>query len=108
MLRPERVLTSGGCFIARKFREPLLKEEKQMTVEKISLTGASSTDTYLWKAIHWPAIEYSVNRLQMRIAKAVQEGRHHKAQALQWLLTPSFQAKVLATPRVTENRGGRG
>ena len=41
----------------------------------------------------------------MRIAKAVREDRWNKAKALQWLLTHSFYAKVLAIRRVTENRG---
>jgi RNA-directed DNA polymerase len=41
----------------------------------------------------------------MRIAKAVQEGRHGKVKALQWLLTHSFYAKALAVKRVTSNKG---
>jgi RNA-directed DNA polymerase len=43
----------------------------------------------------------------MRIAKATQAGRHRKAQALQWLLTHSKAAKLLAVHRVTTNRGAR-
>ena len=78
-----------------------------MTVKNISLTGASSSDTAAWKTIHWKTIQYSVNRLQMRIAKAVQAGRHSKARTLQWLLTHSFHAKLLATKRVTQNRGSK-
>lgn len=41
----------------------------------------------------------------MRIAKATREGRHGKAKALQWILTHSFYAKLLAVKRVTSNRG---
>ncbi len=58
-----------------------------MTVKNNALTGASSTDTFSWQAINWQAVEYSVRRLQVRIAKAVQEGRHNKVKTLQWLLT---------------------
>jgi RNA-directed DNA polymerase len=43
----------------------------------------------------------------MRIAKATQAGRHRKAQALQWLLTHSKTAKLLAVHRVTTNRGAK-
>jgi RNA-directed DNA polymerase len=37
--------------------------------------------------------------------KAIQEGRHNKAKAQQWLLTHSFSSKALAVKRVTENQG---
>lgn len=75
--------------------------------KELSLAGASSTDTHSWHAMDWQAVESSVRRLQMRIAKAVQKGRHNKVKALQWLLTHSFHAKLLATKRVTQNRGAR-
>lgn len=45
--------------------------------------------------------------MQRRIAKAVQAGKHRKAQALQWLLTHSWYAKLLAVKRVTTNNGKR-
>jgi RNA-directed DNA polymerase len=43
----------------------------------------------------------------MRIAKATQAGRHRRAQALQWLLTHSKAAKLLAVYKVTTNRGAK-
>lgn len=43
----------------------------------------------------------------MRIAKAIREGKHGKAKALQWILTHSYAAKMLAVKRVTENKGAR-
>ena len=46
-----------------------------------------------------------VRSLQRRIAKAISEGYRNKARALQWLLTHSFAAKLLAVKRVTENKG---
>jgi RNA-directed DNA polymerase len=77
-----------------------------MTVEQstdASITSASLT----WKAIDWSHVREQVRRLQMRIAKATQAGRHRKAQALQWLLTHSRSAKLLAVHRVTTNRGAK-
>jgi RNA-directed DNA polymerase len=75
-----------------------------MTTAASSLIGASSTDL-TWDALDWQSIEKSVRRLQMRIAKATREGRWGKVKALQWLLTHSFSAKLLAVKRVVTNRG---
>ena len=78
-----------------------------MTARSVSLAGAPSADTLPWEAQDWEAVESSVRRLQMRIAKAVQAGCHNKVKTLQWLLTHSYHAKLLATKRVTENRGAK-
>jgi len=43
----------------------------------------------------------------MRIAKAVQADRPNKVKALQWLLTHSWSARVLAVRRVSRNKGSR-
>jgi RNA-directed DNA polymerase len=43
----------------------------------------------------------------MRIAKATRAGKHRKAKAVQWLLTHSRLAKLLAVHRVTTNRGAK-
>jgi RNA-directed DNA polymerase len=58
-----------------------------------------------WKQIIWNKIYRSVKRLQLRIAKAIREGKRGKAKALQWLLTHSYGAKLLAVKRVTGNKG---
>ncbi|MDH5217244.1 MAG: group II intron reverse transcriptase/maturase [Gammaproteobacteria bacterium] len=71
------------------------------------LTGAPLTCADNWKSIDWPLVETQVKRLQMRIAKAVQENRFGKAKALQWVLTHSYFAKLLAVKRVTSSRGGK-
>ena len=47
-----------------------------------------------WEAIDWIAVQRRVRGLQARIVKAVQDGRHNKVKALQWLLTHSFSGKV--------------
>lgn len=69
--------------------------------------GAPSTRITHWKAIDWKTVNDFVSRLQMRIAKAIKIGRYGKAQAIQWLLTHSFYAKLLAVKRVTQNNGKR-
>ena len=81
-------------------------EGKQMTVEQSTdaSLAASPSD---WANIDWASVRQTVRRLQMRIAKATQAGDHRKAQALQWLLTHSRAAKLLAVHRVTTNRGAK-
>ena len=67
--------------------------------------GAVSSDATEWHAIDWQAIHRNVRRLQVRIVKAVKEGRWGKVRALRHLLTHSFSGKVLAVRRLTENQG---
>jgi RNA-directed DNA polymerase len=78
-----------------------------MTTRAKSVIGASSANVKPWDAINWQPIEGQVRRLQMRIAKAVGERRWGKVKALQWLLTHSFSAKLLAVKRVVHNPGRR-
>jgi len=78
-----------------------------MAAMTISLTGASSASELAWEAIDWLHVTKKVDQLQMRIAKAVREKRHGKARALQWILTHSFFAKLLAVKRVTQNSGAK-
>lgn len=70
-------------------------------------TGAASAKDFTWDTINWYQAEEQVRRLQMRIAKATREGRYGKVKALQWLLTHSLSAKLLAVKRVTQNTGGK-
>jgi RNA-directed DNA polymerase len=74
------------------------------TIESI---GAPSTSNINWKTINWSKVELHVNKLQIRIAKAFRERRYNKAKALQWLLTHSLSAKLLAVKRVTTNKGAK-
>jgi RNA-directed DNA polymerase len=79
----------------------------QMTVQVLPVAGALITKEGSWDAINWHHAKKTVNRLQMRIAKAHREGKPGKVNALQWLLTHSRNAKLLAVKRVTENRGAK-
>ena len=51
--------------------------------------------------------EEIVSRLQARIVKAQETGRYNKVKALQFLLTRSQSARVLAVERVTTNDGSK-
>src|SRR3990170_935575 len=60
-----------------------------------------------WNNIHWKKVEKYVNRLQIRITKAVKEGKWYLVKRLQHLLTNSYYAKLLATRNPTQNKGKR-
>ena len=77
-----------------------------MTAVAKPLTGAALSEE-TWKSIKWKTVEAEVRQLQMRIAKANREGRHGKVKALQWLLTHSYSAKLIAVKRVTQNKGAK-
>lgn len=68
-------------------------------------TSACALPGVTWDGINWAELQDRVRRLQARIVKATQIGRHNKVKALQWLLTHSFSGKALAVKRVTENKG---
>ena len=78
-------------------------EGKQMTAGQPA--GAPSAERLHWARIDWRAVRCAVYRLQVRIAKAVREGRWGKVKALQGLLTHSCAAKQLAVRRVVTNDG---
>ena len=66
---------------------------------------ATSGDTVDWHGIDRAKAQQATRKLQVRIAKAIREGKHRKAKSLQWLLTHSFYAKFMAVRRVTDNDG---
>ena len=77
-----------------------------MTAQVKSVAGALGAYEQAWDTIQWRHAKMYVRRLQIRIAKAYREGKPGgKVKALQWLLTHSQSAKLLAVKRVTENRG---
>lgn len=60
-----------------------------------------------WHSINWEKAYRTVKSLQTRIVAAIKENRWGKVKSLQWILTHSFSAKVIAIKRVTENKGSR-
>jgi RNA-directed DNA polymerase len=63
----------------------------------ITLQGEKLTNVQLknqWNKIDWKKVENHVNRLQVRITKAVKEGKWYLVKKLQYLLTHSYYAKI--------------
>lgn len=74
-----------------------------MTTEYASKTTGEQS----WNNIHWKQVRSKVRLLQQRIVKAEQKGQHRKVKSLQFILTRSFSAKLLAVRKVTSNKGKR-
>ncbi len=69
--------------------------------------GAAPKPTPDWHSIPWKKVWRTVRRLQVRIVKAVAEGRWNKVKALVYLLTHSFSGRALAILRVVSNSGAK-
>ncbi len=67
--------------------------------------GAASGLGKQWDSVDWTKVRKEVRRLQMRIAQAERENKPNKVKALQWILSHSFSAKLLAVKKVTTNKG---
>ncbi|WP_312552758.1 group II intron reverse transcriptase/maturase [Massilia sp.] len=78
-----------------------------MRVIEDNFGSASSHAPTEWTAIDWRRVQKSVKVMQIRLAKATQEGDWRRVKSLQRWLTRSFSAKALAVKRVTENQGKR-
>ena len=78
-----------------------------MTIDLHGSVGASSAKSRDWDSQPWEQIRQEVRRLQMRIAKAIKEKKYGRARSLQWILTHSHAAKMMAVERVTTNKGSR-
>jgi RNA-directed DNA polymerase len=72
-----------------------------------TLAGAAPNTTLDWQSINWKQVQRTVRRLQVRIVKAVREGKWHKIKALVYLLTHSFSGRALAILRVVSNAGAK-
>ena len=66
-----------------------------------------STANRNWGQINWDRAVKTVNRIQVRIVKAIESGKHNLVKRLQFLLTHSFYAKALAVRRVTSSHGAK-
>jgi RNA-directed DNA polymerase len=71
------------------------------------LNGEKLTDMPNWNQINWNFVERHVNRIQVRITKAVIEKKRNLIKRLSYLLTHSYFAKLLAVRKVIQNKGKR-
>lgn len=60
-----------------------------------------------WSMIKWATIEIYVRKLQKRIYSATKSGNYELIRSLQNILINSYQAKLLATRRVTQDNKGK-
>lgn len=69
--------------------------------------NASISSVQDWDSINWDYHVRIVRKLQLRIAKATEERKFSKVKRLQWILTHSFSAKLLAVREVLQNSGSK-
>jgi RNA-directed DNA polymerase len=82
-----------------------MKVRNSITSKDEKLTNVQLQDQ--WNNIDWKKVEEHVNRLQFRITKAVKQGKWFLVKRLQFLLTHSYYAKLLAIRKPTQNTGKR-
>ena len=76
-----------------------------MTAEDLPKAGAAPDGSPAFSEAQLRQAQAEVSRLQARIVKATQQGRWGKVKALQYLLTHSHSARLLAVVRVCTNEG---
>jgi RNA-directed DNA polymerase len=82
-----------------------MKGRNSITPQGEKLTNMQLRDQ--WNNIDWEKVEKHVDRLQVRITKAVKEAKWYLVKRLQYMLTHSYYAKLLATRNPTQNKGNR-
>ncbi len=82
-----------------------MKVGNSTTLKSEKLTNVQLRDQ--WDNSDWKNVEKHVNRLQVRITKAVKEGKWYIVKRFQYLLTHSYYGKLLATRKPTQNKGKR-
>ena len=85
----------------RKTCRIFIKGGKQMN----ALACAPNDNTIQWSQIDLDKCYKIVRKLQERIVKAQKKQQFGKVKSLQWLLTHSFSAKVIAVRKVIGNKG---
>lgn len=81
--------------------------KKPATPVNKKLANAAFRSAENWDTIDWDYHRTVVKKLQLRITKATQLGKYRKVKTLQWLLTHSFSAKLLAVRKVMQNKGSK-
>ena len=102
---PEKVQTCLLVFYCMKGGKLLNVSHSTISYQDKKLTDANLYQK--WKSINWHQVEKSVNKLQTRITKAVVQNKWNLVKRLQYLITNSYSAKLLAVRRVTQNKGKR-
>jgi len=103
---PEKGADLPKRYFKRKIGGKIVNVRQSMKPKGKILTDTKKTD-FRWKDIDWKTVYRSVNKLQTRIAKAVKQKKWNLVKRLQYLLTHSHYAKLLAVRRICQNKGKR-
>jgi RNA-directed DNA polymerase len=80
---------------------------KKPETENKKLVNAALRSAHKWDTIQWDHHRTIVKKLQLRIAKATQLRKFRKVKTLQWILTHSLSAKLIAVKKVMQNKGSK-
>ena len=78
-----------------------------MADRKTSSQEATPEMSGAWRELPWRKLEQYVYRIQKRIYRAAQRGKHRQVEKLQKLLLKSEAARLLAVRRVTQDNQGK-
>ncbi|MEO5998730.1 MAG: reverse transcriptase N-terminal domain-containing protein, partial [Chitinophagaceae bacterium] len=88
-------------------RQMIATHKNRVTSENKKSVNAAFRSGGDWKSIKWDYHRSIVKKLQLRIAQATQSRKFRKVKTLQWILTHSFSAKLLAVRNVMQNKGSK-
>jgi RNA-directed DNA polymerase len=88
-------------------KQMITTNKKPETPENKKSVNAALRSAKDWKSIPWDYCRTIVRKLQLRIAKATQLRKFRKVKTLQWILTHSFSAKLIAVRKVMQNKGSK-
>jgi RNA-directed DNA polymerase len=88
-------------------KQMIATNKKPVTPVNKKSANAALRSAETWVSINWNYHRIIVKKLQLRIAKATREKKLRKVKTLQWLLTHSLSAKLLAVRNVMRNKGSK-
>jgi RNA-directed DNA polymerase len=88
-------------------KQKMATNKKPATPENKKSANAALRSVETWDSTEWNYHRMIVRKLQLRIAKATQEKKFRKVKSLQWILTHSLSAKLIAVRNVSKNKGSK-
>jgi RNA-directed DNA polymerase len=88
-------------------KQKMATNKKPVDLANKKSANAALRSAQTWNTIEWNYHRMIVRKLQLRIAKATQEKKFRKVKSLQWILTHSLSAKLLAVKNVMKNKGSK-
>lgn len=105
MRQSERMQTYHRSELDGGIRMQPNRDASTMGIENTRTKNTRDSQNIDFESLDWDAIERHVRGLQISISKAYSQGKYNLAKRKSYLLTHSFDAKLLAVRKVTSNQG---